>query len=359
VVGAGTAGAVTALLLARRGHDVTVVERSSSAAGFKVGEGMPSSARPLLARLGLLDVTAAAPHVAAYTHRSAWGSDVVADFDFIRTPHGQGFHLDRAVFDASLLSLAQEAGAVVQRPAFVHYVMPADGQRTDLVVHGSGREWVAASQFIVDATGRGASIARRCGARRTTLDRLLAFCSVVRAGAGEPTGTTLVESFADGWWYTADLPHGMRMVMMLTDPDLGPAREARSREGFGRLLSNTVHVSAAVGGARLISAPTVMVAGSSRLTKVCGQGWLAVGDAALAFDPLSSQGIMTAIYSAERAAQTVERALHGDPGALDAYTAVQDQIFDAYRLRHRVAYTAEPRWTDQPFWDRRRSMAER
>ena len=68
---------------------------------------------------------------------------------------------------------------------------------------------------------------------------------------------------------------------------------------------------------------------------------------------------MPAQYAVYPPLGCAERALQGEPDALDAYAAVQDQIFDAYRLSDGVAYTAEPRWTDHPFWDRRRSMAGR
>src|SRR5260370_25731377 len=67
------------------------------------------------------------------------------------------------------------------------------------------------------------------------------------------------------------------------------------------LLANTRHIRAAITGTHAGAAPTAIVAGSFRLSPACGQGWLAVGDAAIAFDPLSSQGIMTAIYSAQKA----------------------------------------------------------
>ncbi|MFL6293040.1 MAG: NAD(P)/FAD-dependent oxidoreductase, partial [Thermoanaerobaculia bacterium] len=89
------------------------------------------------------------------------------------------------------------------------------------------------------------------------------------------------------------------------------------------------------------------------LRPLYGEAWLAVGDAALSFDPLSSQGISTALYCADKAASALGAVLDGDPGALPAYAALLDQIFSGYLQGHRLAYQAETRWADRPFWRRR------
>ncbi|HZG41339.1 MAG TPA: FAD-dependent oxidoreductase, partial [Longimicrobium sp.] len=74
VLGGGTAGAAAALLLARAGRAVTVFERRARAPSFTIGEGLPPTIKPLLARLGLMEPLRAGPHAPAYANRSAWGS---------------------------------------------------------------------------------------------------------------------------------------------------------------------------------------------------------------------------------------------------------------------------------------------
>ncbi|MGW2543826.1 hypothetical protein ACWC5I_23840, partial [Kitasatospora sp. NPDC001574] len=85
-------------------------------------------------------------------------------------------------------------------------------------------------------------------------------------------------------------------------------------------------------------------------------GWVAAGDAALAFDPLSSQGILTALHTGARAGRTVADCLT-DPGrttaALAGYTDFLDGIATAYTGNHALSYRQEQRWADQPFWQRR------
>lgn len=58
-----------------------------------------------------------------------------------------------------------------------------------------------------------------------------------------------------------------------------------------------------------------------------------------------------------KAGQAVDAALAGAPGAVDAYVARLEGIWAAYLRRHRLAYRAERRWLDSPFWKRRQPGA--
>ena len=115
VIGAGPAGSVAALVLARAGIPVTLVAPPDRTA-FAIGEGLPPAMRPVLAALGLEARIEAQGHRHALGNRSAWGSERLAETDFIMHPFGHGWHLDRRAFDRGLLDAACEAGAIaVQR----------------------------------------------------------------------------------------------------------------------------------------------------------------------------------------------------------------------------------------------------
>ncbi|GAB7106857.1 hypothetical protein JCM4814A_51710 [Streptomyces phaeofaciens JCM 4814] len=74
-------------------------------------------------------------------------------------------------------------------------------------------------------------------------------------------------------------------------------------------------------------------------------------------DPLSSQGILTALYTGLGAGRAIDARLRGTPGALDAHTAEVTTARAAYRHAHHTAHTQEARWPDHPFWSRRRGRA--
>ena len=96
-------------------------------------------------------------------------------------------------------------------------------------------------------------------------------------------------------------------------------------------------------------------AGLSKANQVIGSNWLAVGDAALALDPLSSQGMFFALYSGIRGAETILKSKNTNQDfnqLLIAYQNKIDQVFEANQISRRYYYTSETRFISHPFWNR-------
>ncbi|HEV2888119.1 MAG TPA: hypothetical protein VGX49_14500, partial [Jatrophihabitans sp.] len=77
------------------------------------------------------------------------------------------------------------------------------------------------------------------------------------------------------------------------------------------------------------------------------------GDAALSFDPLSSQGLLTALFTGRAAAQAIAATLAGSDQAIAGYVRRLDAIRHAYRSNLALYYGFERRWAAEPFWARR------
>ncbi|HXO22818.1 MAG TPA: hypothetical protein VOA87_23115 [Thermoanaerobaculia bacterium] len=208
------------------------------------------------------------------------------------------------------------------------------------------------------STRRGARrpFARRCGARFVVADRLCGFARFFAdcEGAGNADGRTLVEACADGWWYTTGLPGGRRVAACLSDADLARRLRLSDAGEWSRRLAATSHVGAALRGARALGPLTVCAASSRRLDSAAGSGWLAVGDAASTFDPLSSAGIVKALRSGIFASYAIADLLaKGDERALERYRSFVREEFAGYaRVRDRH-YATERRWPESEFWRRR------
>ncbi|HEX6764120.1 MAG TPA: hypothetical protein VF103_01555, partial [Polyangiaceae bacterium] len=99
------------------------------------------------------------------------------------------------------------------------------------------------------------------------------------------------------------------------------------------------------------------VAGPSFTEWDPGAGWLPVGDAALAFDPISSDGLCFALRSALEAAPVVESALAGSTDALVAYRRGLRDVYDQHIERRTALYGSEQRWPNSPFWSARAGSA--
>ena len=94
---------------------------------------------------------------------------------------------------------------------------------------------------------------------------------------------------------------------------------------------------------------------SERLTSIAGDGWMAVGDAAAAHDPISSCGIGSAMGSGYYAARAIVELLQGRHPAREAYLSLMQRSYGAYLATYREQYARERRWADHPFWRARGS----
>lgn len=347
VVGGGPAGCAAAITLVRAGWSVLLIDRQQRPS-LRVGESLPPAVKPLLHDLGLSAVLADG-HLPSYGNQSAWGSAALQDTDFIRDPQGHGWRLDRDRFDAALRAAAGVAGAKLWQSVRVRAVQRiATGWHVQI-----DRMPAVHARWVIDASGRSAWLARSQGATIRRYDRLIAFAARFCARLpGDRDTRTLVESVADGWWYSARVPDDQRVVVFHCDAGSPAAHLARTPSGFADLLARTGHIRQGLQRWQyaLAAGPQILAAGSTQLDPPIGQQWVAVGDAALAFDPLASQGIMNGLYTGMQAAQTLVAMRQGDSDAERVYCARLQAIYRHYLHNKADYYAAERRWADRPFW---------
>lgn len=359
VVGAGPAGAATALMLAPFHRTLLVDQPADEKSSLlRIGECLPAAAWRLFRDMGLWQDFQSQGHAPCYGARSSWGGPEPVFADSIRDPDGPAWHLDRARFDHWLRQWAARRGAALVSPARAHNLQSApDGWRLTLNRHG--RPLAVTTQFVVDAGGRAAPLARLLGHRRKAGDRLVCrWCHGVASGDG---GTTVTIAEPEGWWYTAPLPDGRRVLAFHTDADLPVAKAldtafkllARAREHGGLAALLYAVDFQPVGNAGYCAAHSTWSA------PVAGRGWLAVGDAALACDPLSSQGLFNALYSGLMAARALRRTMAGDADGFADYRQAIGRVVEAYRAHLIAWYALESRWADDPFWVRRRDARKK
>jgi hypothetical protein len=164
---------------------------------------------------------------------------------------------------------------------------------------------------------------------------------------------TYVESEPDGWWYTAPLPGGRRLLAFHTDADLVRATgvHRRLQERALSLPSLAAELSDADVGRP--GPVRTCAAHGARSAAAGGDGWLAAGDASMCFDPLSSQGLFHALYTGHAAGRAALAMLRGDAGAGAAYSASLEPVWDAYVAHRALYYGMERRWPGAAFWRRR------
>jgi len=350
VIGGGPAGAAVAIRATQLGLAVAVID-APRASELCVGEAVPADLERPLRRLGAWDAFLADGHLPAAGPCSAWGEAAVAWSDRFAFTHGGGWHLDRARFDATLRCAARTAGATV-----------LDGGRV-LDIERSGGEWrldlagdarPLRARFLVDATGRAAVIARRLGARRLEADRTIAIHAALGLdGARTAIRQPLLETVEHGWWYAARVPGGRMIVSLFSDADVARSTGGLAPAGWHRLFASTRHIAPLLGAPAAPARVHSVSAASHCLDRLHGSGWLAVGDAACAVDPLAASGIFLALDDGVAAGDAIARALCGDGRVLDAHGRVIRQRFSQFLSERRDRYALETRWQRAEFWRRR------
>ena len=378
VVGGGPAGSATAMTLARLGQRVLLVDEQG-AARFKLGESLPPLCVGLVKHfLGnieasdgdLCGVFRTAGNV------SVWATEQPQTTDFFFTQTGFGLCVDRVAFDEALRTKAVAAGVSLLRGVrFESCIWHADTAFNWQLGFGPGASEQRA-RYLVDCSGRRAVVARALGSSvLESDDKLFAYAQWFATPGPDDDPYTRIEAGPHGWWYTNRLPGRQdgttrRLVVFHTDKDLPQAKMAASPEGFQQLLGNSVHIGPLLGhlGYRPFGVIRGAAANSQRLTSFCGDAWMAVGDAAQAYDPLSSQGIDKALRTGSHAGHLIHYALSDSLAAsselgqdnhyIGQYVVQQQQLWQSYVSQRDFYYRMQPRWAEQPFWQRRMDEGE-
>ena len=349
IAGGGPAGCAAALSLRIHAPDLSIaLVEQTGYASFRLGEALSGAVRGLLANLGIWDAFEREQWRPAYAVASAWGAPVLRENHSIYSSRGHGWHVAWAKFDQFLMRQAEARGVMVLIGA-----RAGNAERTE---SGWRLELSAGppiqARFIVDATGRAASIARQIGTPPVSLDLLTGFSRFFPADE-DSDPRTLVEAVADGWWYTAALTGNQRVVAFMTDPDI--AREYRlDRESNWRGALSQTQFTKSVVPATASVADFVRPAGSAYLQDPAGEKWLVAGDAACAHDPLSGQGIARSLRSGILASFAIADLLvRGSSIGIERYRRFCRHGWSGYLEARRRYYLEEQRWHDRPFWRRR------
>lgn len=339
VSGARCAGSPTAMLLARKGYRVLLVDRVTFPSDTVSTHFVHPPGIDALARWGLLERLAATGCPAITTYNFDFGAVV------LRGTPGTAYCPRRTVLDKLLVDAAAEAGVEVRQGFTLEDVVIEDGRATGIRGHDRGGRTVTESaRVVVGADGKHSRVAAAVGAesyneKPTAEGAYYAYWSGVptsgfelfarpdRAMAALPThdGHTLVLVA----WPVSELDSFRADVEgnYLKTLELAPA--LHDRVGAGTRESR-FHASGDLPGF---------------FRRPYGAGWALVGDAGYTTDPSTAQGITDALKDAERLAIALDDALSGrrpyDDALARFHRTRDEEVTAMYELTFNLA-TLEP-----------------
>ena len=337
IAGARCAGAATALLLARQGARVLVLDRSRYGTDTLSTHALMRGAVLQLHRWGALPrvIAAGTPAIRSTTFHLPGAVSTVE----IKPRHGVDalYAPRRAILDAILADAARDAGADVR---FGTSVTGLRRDRTGRVTGITGRAGPAdlevGANLVVGADGRRSTIARCVGAGA--------------ARVAPASGAVIYRYFRDDaiagyhWHYAAGaaagvIPtnDGLACVFAATSAEhlrreLGGGADAGLRRVLARAapgLADRLDCRGAAGPPRVFPGLT------GYLRDAAGPGWALVGDAGYFKDPITAHGITDALRDAQILARVVTA---GGPDAVGRYQTERDELsLRLFRVTGRIA----------------------
>ena len=324
IAGAGPAGAATALLLARAGHDVALFDRAEFPRAKACGDCLSPQANRLLAELGLLErVLAANPaRLEGWQIHARNGACFSARFqDCTNDPALQhGLALERRTFDQILLQAARDAGVRIFERQRVDRVRFENELVVGAELRGAdGRRETVASRLLVGADGLKSVVRRQLdlGSRPPRL-RKVAFTARIAGVAGlQRAGEMHLGSQACIGLAPVDGRSTRANFTLVVDAERwGRALRGKCRRALWQQIDRFPMVRDRVDRSAF-DRVDLMAAGPfdwpARGLTVAGAAL--VGDAAGYYDPFTGQGIYQALYGARTLAGHAHEMLRQDVAA--------------------------------------------
>ena len=365
VVGGGPAGSAAATMLARKGWQVTVLEREQFPRDH-VGESLLPASIPVLEELGALPAVESAGFLPKYGATMVWGSgDAPWSWYFKETsqryPHS--YQVWRPQFDQILLDNAKAQGVTVLEGHHVTEVIFDGGEAVGVeFTNTDGDTGEGQARFIVDASGQSTLLARHLESKEW--DPFFQNLAVYAYFTGakplpEPDQNNIfIESYRYGWLWTIPLHTGRSSVGVVVDSKTGQEgiQQNGAKAFLQAQLAQSSHTRAMLENATMDSEPAVVMDWSYTAGKMYGPGYILAGDAACFVDPLFSSGVHLALMSGVLAAAYVTTALN-DPSMAEEAGEVYQELYlkeyNQFREMARLFYSSNLS-AESYFWEARR-----
>lgn len=362
IVGGGLSGTSTALSIqAYSNHSIMVVEQSDLTK-VRVGEHVSSSIFNLIDYLKVSKEDFGSHcFLPSYETISYWGSSYPTKNHSIFSTENSTFQIDRQHFEFTLIQKFVDRGGVYFPTTKCRDFEQLEDSRWKVTIKHPNRPAITViAAYLVDATGRNASVCRQLGVTSKKIDKLTAVGALISYDKDDDMKQPqLLESTELGWWYRALLPNKVMSLTFFSDASIVAENGLNKPEKWRELLQQTRFMKQLPNGTQFISPKPWIRNASTQITDTSSKSrFIAVGDAAVSYDPISSTGIGFSLTSACYASKHILNQLKTtETLSTDLYQNDLTINLETYlKLRKRI-YEKEKRWKNAPFWTARSSYS--
>ena len=335
VVGAGPAGSASAALLAQAGHSVLAVDRAEFPRDKPCAEYMSPEAVRILTRFGIVERLEAAGAAALEGMKVTGVHGATAHGIFALAGHRPyrptGLSVSRRILDQALLDVAGKAGASIAERTTVEELLYERGAVIGAVLRDSrGRRRSVRARLTIGADGLRSVVARRMGHRTHQRPRRVAFVAHV-SGVRNMGDSAELHFGRNGYMGLNQIGKDVVNVALVVPAERAKEAKGRAQDFFLQTLGEFPAAADRVLAGSVVRPVLVTGPFAAWSGRVTVPGGLLVGDAADFFDPVTGDGILSALRGAELVAETMIPALSlpdsiaGEP--LRRYQRRRRQVF--------------------------------
>lgn len=339
VVGAGPAGSVAALVLARAGVDVELFDRATFPRPKLCGDTVNPGTLAMLDALGVGAAVRSASHpVTGMLVTGPHGASIAADY-----PLGVcGAAIERREFDAALLAAAVSAGA--RSTSGVRVDAPVIDSKTARVagiqVNDRGRHDDVRADIVIAADGRGSRLGGALGLTRFAASPQRWACGAYYRGIDAMTTRGEMHIRADGYLGIAPVAPGLANVCVVRElVHVDRTGAVSAEEMIAAAIRDDGRLRERFSGASRVTAPVVL--GPLAVDAACAgaPGLLLAGDAAGFVDPMTGDGLRFAVRGGMLAAEAALREMTtGQPAYGDLLRVRRREFSGKWRLNRTLRW---------------------
>jgi len=348
VVGAGPAGATAAAVLAEKGRNVVVLEKSRFPR-YHVGESLMPYCYFTLERLGLIDEINRIGFTQKQSVQFVTGDGKQSrPFYFFQHndhPSSVTWQVLRSQFDKMIADRATELGAEVREGARVTDLVSSESGAVCGVkgISEAGEEFEVRAPITIDATGRDAfaQTKRKWRVRDPELQKIAMWTyykGAMRDPGLDAGATTVAYLPGNGWFWYIPLQDDIVSVGVVAERDYLYKDSRDPAEIFAAEIENNVWIKEHLAPGEQFGQYWVTGEYSYRSQYCAADGLVLVGDAFAFLDPVFSSGVFLALKSGEMAGDAVDAALEAGDVSANRFDSYGEELCKGIEAMRKLVY---------------------